>query len=801
VGTLFIQLKALPLLPITLAWMLGLILARLDVIALQTCLVLLIFNIIALFYWRKSWLISCALGLGFGLCSVAWDVQQSHIPAQWLEQKINITATIDDVRDSKTYTRLRLSDVSKDSHSTAGNEALAGKIDVYLYRYHAPLQAGMRISALVKLHLPHNKQNPAYFDYAAYAMRQHIAAMGSVSGKIHIIHADVSLLEQMRQQVRLALAPIHADAQGILSALLLADRSAIPLAIDDAFAASGATHLLAISGLHVALVAGWGFMLCWWLSTRREDWIVRLPIRTLSLACGVLLAMGYATIAGWPIPAQRASLMLLAAAVAWAFRAKHVPLNSMLAALLIITLLDPASVLSVSLWLSFVATTSLLVWAGSAEQKAQSMLQRAWFWSKGMFWVSIIASLATLPLISLVFERFPVWSLLANALLVPLYALWVLPLALLGELLALCNLSDFATTIFHCSAIGITWGNHALLAIYDFPAGNLWLRADSVLYPALLGIFSLISGVLWLKKHHKSSFSLLSITLLLYSTIMLHERPTITPIFHVWDVGQGASALLQLPKFNLLVDVPGKKGSKFNGGSIAAENMRALGLLHIDAIVLTHAQSDHAGGALRLLASLQATHEIWLADVPDNHAYPTMLQAIQRVEKKGGKVRWLKQGDHIALPDGSHIDVLWPPQGYAPSNGNNTSLVLSITLPTGQRLLLAGDMQKKVERSITAGLQAYDVILIPHHGSKTSSTLPFVAATQPHIAIAQTGYRNHYGFPKKEVVKRYQAVGSEVWDTAYGAVSVHFSEHTLETRQFTAQQSGKRLAMQKLYIE
>ncbi|MDX8382785.1 MAG: DNA internalization-related competence protein ComEC/Rec2, partial [Ghiorsea sp.] len=611
-------------------------------------------------------------------------------------------------------------------------------------------------------------------------------------------------LEQARNHIRQALAPLDTASQGILSALLLADRSMIPLPIDDAFSASGATHLLAISGLHVGLVAGWGFMLCWWLITRRENWIVALPVRSLALSMGLILAMAYATLAGWPIPAQRAFIMLLAAVLAWWFRASQVPLNSMLAAFLLITLLDPAAVLSVSLWLSFVATTSLLIWAGSQQKKGESMLNKTLFWLKSMFWVSILASLATLPLIGFIFERLPAWSLLANALLVPIYALWVLPLALLGELMALLGLESIATPVFKLASIGIDWGNIALLNIYNLPAGNLWLRADKPLYPALLGIFLLICGYLWLKSQRKWACSLLCLTLLAYSSTMLAENEQDTAQFHVFDVGQGASALLHLPHFSLLIDAPGKKRSKFNGGSIAASNARALGLLHLNAVALTHAQSDHAGGVLRLLAAMNSVNELWLADVPDNHHYSTIQIAIKRIKQQGGKVRWLQQGDSIMLKDGNHIDVLWPPKGYHPSNGNNTSLVLAVTLNTGHRLLLPGDMQKQVEKQITDDfIQPFDVILMPHHGSKTSSTAAFVQAVRPQIAIAQTGYKNHYGFPKKEVVKRYEQSNSKILNTANGAVSLSFTKDTIKIAQFSnkrpEQATAKRLAIQHFF--
>jgi len=757
VGILFTPPKNIPLLLPSLAWVLGLVFARLELIVFPYFLIFLLL----LPWWRKLWFWFLFTGLLFGGLSLAWQQQQTSIDTSWLGQKIHIQAQIHDVRHTPQYTRLRLADVQRDDGSK-----LDALIDVYIYHQQLQLLPDMQIAATVKLHKPHNKKNPAYFDYEQYMFAQGVAALGSVSGRVEVLNRQVSWLEQARQHIRQALSGLDKNQQGILLALLLADRSQIPLAIDDAFAASGATHLLAISGLHMGLVAGWGFLFAWWLITRREAWIVRFPVRTVALSAGVLLAFAYALLAGFPIPAQRAFLMLLAGVIAWSMRASQVPLNTMFVALLLITLFDPASVLSISLWLSFVATSALIVWAGQ-QTASKSMLAQAWLWFKGMFWVSVIASLATLPLIGYVFERLPTWSLLANVLLVPLYALWVLPLALLGELLALLGLSTWANTVFTWSGVGITQGNQYLLWIQDLPLANVWLRADMPWLFVMLGVLLLVVGGLWLQTKRMAAVSLLLVSLSGYVYLGLSEAKVVQPQLHVWDVGQGASALVSLPDFQMLMDAPGKRGSKYNGGTIAAQNMRHLGLLHLDAVVISHAQSDHAGGLSRLLANLNGVGSLWLADVPKNHIYfKGMLDKYP--------VQWLKKGDVFSIVQGVQVQVLWPPQGYAPKNNNNASLVLWLSFKDGQTLLLMGDAEAGVEQAILSEIKAVDVMLMPHHGSKTSSTPDFVSKVRPKVVIAQTGYKNHYGFPKDEVVKRYQDVGSQVFNTAHGAVKVVF---------------------------
>ncbi len=767
--TLFTPLKRLPLLLPSLAWVCGLILglnaAQFELLSLYSLIVPLL-----LFYvFKKPWLLFLCAGFAFGAGTHAWQQHQLTVDDTWLGHKVQIEGSIQNVRHTAQYTKLRLADVQRDDGCKL--EAL---IDVYVYHQQLQLLPDMQIAATVKLHKPHNKKNPAYFDYEQYMFQQGVALMGSVSGDVQVVQSDISGLETLRQRIREALRDVEQNQQGILLALLLADRSQVPLLIHDDFAASGAMHLLAISGLHMGLVAAWGFVLAWWFITRREAWIIAFPVRLIALSAGLGLALIYATLAGWPIPAQRAFLMLLAGMLAWALRGKQVALNTMFAALLLITLFDPESVRSISLWLSFIATSALLIWA-ARQTASNSIFEQVWMWIQGMFWVSLIASLATLPLMGFIFERLPAWGLLANALLVPLYAFWVLPLALLAECLAVFGLSNVAATVFSLSGHGIALGNDMLQALYALPWGKLWLRSDMPWMFAALGFALLAVGMLWLYQKRKISMGLLMVALAVYALALTSEHHPKQASFYVWDVGQGASSWLSLPDFQLLVDMPGKSGSRFNGGSIAAQNMRRFGLLHADAVALTHAQSDHAGGFERLLANLNDVGELWLADVPENHVYFQAILANQ-------PVRWLKQGDSFDV-QGAAVQVLWPPKGYAPRNSNNASLVLLFTLDSGQRLLLAGDMEAPVEHALEQSMQPVDVMLMPHHGSNTSSTIAFVERVRPKIAIAQTGYKNHYGFPQDMVVQRYKDVDSQVLNTADGYVHISFSEHGIKLEQ------------------
>ena len=266
------------------------------------------------------------------------------------------------------------------------------------------------IKASLKLHQPRNRLNPGAFDYKTYCFDRQISLIGSAKN-VGFINSNIPLLEQVRRRIVESLPfqdvsgtdPGHTS--GIIRALLLADRNHISTKVQDSFAAAGAAHLLAISGLHVGMVAGWAFVIVWWLLTRREAWIVHLPVRKIALTSGLLMALFYATIAGWPITAQRSVLMMAAAILAWWLRNRSEPLNTMLAALTVLLLIDPAAIVSVSLWLSFVAVAALLIWAGygydkGAEKEAKGSVSYLWKWGAGVFWVSLLATMVTLPIIA-----------------------------------------------------------------------------------------------------------------------------------------------------------------------------------------------------------------------------------------------------------------------------------------------------------------------------------------------------------------------------------------------------------------
>lgn len=769
------HIRRWPLLIPLLSAITGLALARTDVVGIPVAVIILALGMVVLLLFRlqlPAWML--LLGALWGMADLFWDAGQVYVGPDWLAGDAEISADIEKVEVFSGYLRYRLNHIRREDGT-----GLSGKALLYQHRgSDVRLQAGQRIHARVRWHEPHNYHNPGTFDYRAWCFDHHIALIGSIKGMPEILEASVPWLEQQRQSVRRMIAATAVSDGGVLAAVLLGERSQLTAQAYNVFSTTGAAHLLAISGMHIAMAASFAFALVWLVLTRREAWIVRLPVRTISLISGCLAAFAYGTMAGWPLPAIRAAMMLAAAVLAWCLATRSEPMNTLLAALALILLFDPSAVASLSLWLSFIATAALLLWAAKSDpDETDAWMSRLVGAGKVLIWVSLLATLATLPLIVTTFGRVPVYSLVANLLMVPLYALIVIPVGLLAELLAVTGLDTFAIALMQFAASAADRGLNWLDFLSRLPAGQLWAVHPPVWANLLYMAGMLLSGWWLLRKKRMAAMLSAAVVLIAWLGFVLVESDVRTPQWVVWDVGQGAASTLLLPgKRVITLDAPGREGSRFNGGTTVAAGLRWLGLTHIDVLILSHAQSDHLGGALTLLKSLNSVGQIWLPDVPDTREDRRVKSIEAYAEDHGIAVRWLAKGDLIEIgslsqPEQVRVSVLWPPRSLDPPNANNTSLVMAVSLQNGARLLWPGDIEAEAERAlIKTGLETVDYMLMPHHGSRTSSRMDFLNAVQPKVAIAQAGFDNRYGFPAVSVVRRYRDIGADVYNTADGAV-------------------------------
>ncbi len=639
------------------------------------------------------------------------------------------------------------------------------------------LRAGERWAFTVRLKAPHGNANPQGFDYELWLWEQGLQATGYVRAtpKDAAQGSAPRLLgstmqhpvERARQQVRDAVFSRVAEPRlaGVIAALVVGDQAAIERADWDVYRATGVAHLMSISGLHVTMFAWAAALGVGWLWRRWRGTMLLLPAQHAALLGGVLLAACYALFSGWGVPAQRTVWMLATVALlrlsgkAWPW-----PLVWLLACGLVVAL-DPWALLQAGFWLSFVAVGVLFASGsslhGSADRRLQAhddgaglgageqgavlrpaALRPAWLLRlKAAPWVQAVRqmlreqwviTLALTPLSLLLFQQVSLVGLLANAIAIPWVTLVITPLAMLGVLYS--PVWDLAAHCVQLLGSLLQW-----FALWPFATFSV------AAYTLFMGAAAMIGGIL-LALRLPWPLRTMGAALLVPALLWQPLRPAAGQFeLLVADIGQGNAVLVRTANHSLLYDT----GPRFSRESDAGQRtlvplLRALGE-KLDAVVLSHRDSDHTGGAAAILA-MQPQAGL-LSSLEDGHE----LLALRPNPKRcvaGLAWQW----------DGIDFAVLHPQAAaYAvPNKSNAMSCVLRIS--NGQRTaLLVADIEAAQEAILVADgapLQA-DVLLVPHHGSKTSSTPAFLDAVQPRIAISQSGYRNRFNHPAPEVAQRY----------------------------------------------
>ncbi|MBK9572904.1 MAG: DNA internalization-related competence protein ComEC/Rec2 [Rhodoferax sp.] len=615
------------------------------------------------------------------------------------------------------------------------------------------VRAGERWQMTVRLKAPHGNLNPHGFDYELWLWEQGLRATGYVRAGPHdpaprrLAQTGVHPVEQARQWVRDRIFERvgQRQAAGLIAALVVGDQNAIERADWDVFRATGVAHLMSISGLHVTMFAWLTALLVGALWRRSSRLCLALPAPTAALLGGVLLAFAYAYFSGWGVPSQRTVLMLgTVAALHWSGRQWPWP-HVLLLACVVVLLVDPWAMLQAGFWLSFVAVAVLFVTdPGSAPAQPRG----ARGWAKSMFAQQWVMTLTLTPLTLLLFGQVSVVGLLANALAIPWVTLVITPLAMLGVVLA--PLWDLTA-----------WAIAALAVFLQALAALPFATVSVAQAPLWVGAAGLAGGLL-LAMRWPLALRLQGLPLIL--PVLLWQAPRPLPgEFEVLaaDIGQGNAVLVRTASHALVYDT----GPRFSRESDAGHRvlvplLRAMGE-RVDTVVLSHRDSDHTGGAQAVLA--MQPQAALLSSIEEGHALQTQRAATRCVA--GQRWQW----------DGVDFELLHPLAGdYALAHKSNAiSCVLRISNPR-QSALLVGDIEAEQEASLVqrgAPLKA-DVLLVPHHGSTSSSSAGFIDAVAPRIAVVQAGYRNRFGHPVPSVLARYAQRQVRVVDSPHcGAAS------------------------------
>ncbi|WP_295953229.1 DNA internalization-related competence protein ComEC/Rec2 [uncultured Xanthomonas sp.] len=710
--------------------------------------------------WR--WLGAFAIGAGW-LALVAGMVLARQLPADWEKRVVDVRGQVVELPQAETRRTRFLFRVDADAAQPA---PLRGRLlqlawyDDFGTHQAGPrsaLSAGARWQLQVRLRAPRGLSNPGGFDAEAYALAQRISASGYVVAP----HAAAQLtpgqgIDAWRADMsaRIAAAVPQASARYV-QALALGDTRRLDDRDWRILRAAGLTHLIAISGFHVGLVAGAFALLgggLWrlWPQLGRS-W----PRRQAAAALALLGAGGYTLVSGMALPTVRTALMIAVVVAARLWRRPVRVVDALALAAIAMLLCDPLAVLSAGFWLSFLGV-AWLAWCMPDAGRGWRETLRSFLTAQG------VATVGLLPVSTMLFGQASLVGPLANLLAIPWWSLVVVPLALLGTALEALHAGAGAWLWRLAAAcFDLTWPLFVALGESRFALRWLPEARDWALPLALLGAFWLLlpravpgkplAALLWLPLLHPPL-----------------ERPRPGEVDLVmFDVGQGLSLLVRTAHHQLLYDTgPAVEDGYDAGERVVVPALHALGVARLDRAVISHGDNDHAGG----LAAVRAALPIGLVQAPAGAPVP-----LDRPCVTGDAWEW----------DGVRFRFLHPASHF-PYLRNESSCVLRVETVHGA-LLLAGDIGDVVERTLLReapqALRA-DVVVAPHHGSAHSSQPAFVAATGARLVLVSAAYGNRFGHPHPGVVARWQAAGAEVAGTPQsGALRVWLGRTGLQLRE------------------
>ena len=626
--------------------------------------------------------------------------------------------------------------------------------------YPADVEAGDIWTFSIKLKAPHGHINPHGFDYELWLWEQDMHATGYVRRGVHdappilITRSWTHPIERLRQRVRQRIYAQLGDQQGagVVLALLLGDQASIDRADWDVFRATGVAHLMAISGLHITALA-WLVARCVGWIWRRSDWwskvswCMGLPAQKAAMLSALVTAVGYSAFTGWAIPAQRTVWMLCAVLTLRMYGLRWPAYQVLLFAATVVLVADPWAFMQAGFWLSFMAVSILFV--GSQSFQFLPALIREQF----------LMSVCMAPIGLLFFHQVSLVGFFANLVAVPWVTCVVTPLCMLGLLVPMAwNLAAWAVW---GQGFCLSWMASFSWAQWSAPAAPWWLGVLS-----MAGMFIFAMPVAWWWR--------LSGALCIWPVLHWHVPRPLYGEFELMgaDMGQGHAVLVRTAHHSLLYDTGPRYSPETDAGQrVLVPLLMAFGE-RLDRVIISHQDSDHSGGANSVL-KMQAQAEV-LTSIPSDH----LLRAMHPMQLcvAGQQWQW----------DGVHFLVLHPQKtDYAKKRKPNAmSCVLRIESASGTSALLVADIEAAQEKQLLqSGIDLKsDWLLVPHHGSATSSTTSFLKAVSPSMAWVQAGYRNRFGHPRPDVMARYETQGIRVFQSVWCGASIWRSDQPQQMR-------------------
>lgn len=802
-----------PFLPITLALIIGILIGGHIpvVISLSALSALLPF---CLFLWRRKvfaaqiFALAALIAVGALLIHLSLhpSIPPHHISKLPDRHKVVLTGTIyrppqRDMR--KTVVYLRADGISR-------GDAVApatGRIRITIDDPLIAVRYGYRVRLPAKLYRPHNFRNPGAFDYEDYLRRKWVLVTGYVrdASQVHILSTEggnplMRRFDCWRAGIGAFLdAKTSPPGRGLLKALLIGERGEISDKTREAFIAAGAVHILAISGLHLGIIVTLIFFTVKGLLRLSERALLRYDVRKVAALATFPPLLAYILITGFPISTIRAGIMASCFLIAILINRYRNPLNTLAFAAFVILLVSPTSLWDPSFQLSFSSVLGIIVLTPPLyrllypQDPLTLLTRRGRGKIKRAITLSFIASFAaitvTSPIVAFHFHRVSTLGLVSNAVIIPIIGLGVLPLGLFS--LSLIPLVPSAGALMAQAAAAVSQiGIKAMELISSLPCAATYLPALTALEMILF--YGLIGAVLWIKRPglKKAALALILVIALLdlsYWGLRGYVQNGLRANF--LDVGQGDCTLVEFPGGKrMLIDGGGLYGDFDVGEKVVAPFLWKRRILHVDYLVLSHPEPDHYKGLTFLARNFHPT-EFWHNGM-ENPAF-TYGELLQVIREKG--ITMVRVEDGFARSIGAaRIEALHPTEGWMPERknkrgwSNNNSLVFKIAF--GDHVLLfTGDIEEEAEMRLLRKnrILRAQVLKVPHHGSKSSSTAPFIEEVSPCYAVFTLGYKNIFRFPNTRVVSRYENRGCQILRTDLdGAITVTSDGKNLQVKTY-----------------